>query len=481
MGSDRGNSQWRTERFFVADRRMGWVVGSLSLTASQVSAGTLVGAVGIHYLFGVSFVTVWLGIWLGWLVSMYYVAPQLRQFGGVTVPEFLGARFDDDGAGGARVQALTATLVALIFLVFTAAQYIAGGVLVETVLGVPPAYGMAAIMGLTLVYTAAGGMRASIATDVLWALLMILGLAVATASTLVTVGGPVELYGEVTATAPSLLGFGMPAEELLSFALAFGLSITVAPYEVSRVYAMESESTVAPAIKASVALQAFIAVCVLVLGLAAAVLVPGLNSPDTAIAELITSQLGPVAGWLLVGGVVAAILSTVDSILLVSASAVAYDLYGMVLQGHGNSRGDGNARPRNDGGVPTRSPRGAGFDDGRTLRVARLVTVAAAVVPFGLALNSGLLGDLVQVVVALYGALVAGTLFAPVLLGIQWDRATTRGAVAGVLAGFVAVAGWHLLWTVYEVVPGPLGLVPPTAAGVVCSTPAVVVVSLLDR
>jgi SSS family solute:Na+ symporter/sodium/proline symporter len=269
----------------------------------------------------------------------------------------------------------------------------------------------------------------------------------------------------------------MPAEELLSFALAFGLSIAVSPYEISRVYAMKSDSTVAPAVKASLLIQAFIAVCILVLGLVAAVTVPGLDNPDAAVSELIRSQLGPAASWLLFCGIIAAILSTIDSVLLVSASAVAYDLYGMVLK---DGREGSRTGSSYTGWTAAWSFGNPPSGDRHTLRVARLGTVVAAVVPLFLALNRGLLGDLVQTVVALFGALIAGTLFAPVFLGIQWDGATTRGAVAGVLVGFSTVVAWHLLWTTYEVVPGALGLLPPTAVGVGCSTAVLVFVSLLE-
>ncbi|MHC3438674.1 sodium:solute symporter family protein [Natrialbaceae archaeon A-gly3] len=448
----------RTEWFFVAYRDIGWVAGSLTITATQLSAATLVGAVGIHYLFGVSFVLVWVGIWLGWLVSLLYIAPQLRRFGGVTVPEFLGARFPNDGADGARVQALAAVLVATIYLVFTAAQYVAGGVLVETILGVPAIYGMIGIMGVTLAYTAAGGMRASVLTDVVLAVVVFVGLLVAVWHSLSTVGGIGTLYVELIETNPGHLGVAMPAADLLSFGLAFGLSLAVGPYQISRIYAMENERTVRISILAAIGMQTVVAACVLLLGLIAVVTFPDLADPDAAVPELIRSLLGPVASTLLLIGIVAAILSTVDSVLLVSASAIAYDLYASVFL---DERGSADT--------------GA---DHRTFWVARLATVAAAVVPLGLALSPGLLGELVQVIAALFGALIAGTLFVPVLLGIQWGRATTGGAVAGMLAGFVTVVVWHLVWTVYDVAPGPLEYVPPTAAGVLASAVAMVAVSV---
>jgi len=476
--SSRNPSVPEVERFFVTDRSVGWLVGSLTLTATQVSAGTLVGAVGLHYLFGVSFAAAWPGIWLGWFVSMYYVAPQMRRFGGVTVPEYLAARFDGDGAGGKRVLALTSTLVGLVYLVFTAAQYVAGGVVVETILGVPRLYGMAGIMAVTLVYTALGGMRASILTDVLLALLMVLGVAVAAFVGVRSVGGPTALFEGVRSVDASLLGFAMPLDELLGFALAFGIAMTVAPYQISRVYAMTDEATVQTAIKGTVVVQFVIAVCITVLGLVAVVSFPELADPDAAVAELIVSLFGPVAGWLLLAAVVAAVVSTLDSVLLVSASSVAYDLYLGVLRGEA-----AEDRTPDEARLSRQRPKvSLSAEDGKkALLVARSATVVVAVVPFVLALRSGLLGELVQVIVALFASLVAGTLFAPVLLGIHWEGATTRGAVVGVVTGFVVVVAWHFLWTVYDVLPGFLGHVPTTAAGVLCSGIAVVVVSLLEN
>ncbi|WP_436907588.1 sodium:solute symporter family protein [Halosimplex marinum] len=453
--ADASQRRSAVEEFFVADRDVNWVLGSASLTATQVSAGTFVGTVGIHYAVGVSFIAIWPGIWLGWLASMLYVAPQLRRFGGVTVPEFVAARFDADGANGRRVRALVAALVAAIYLVYTAAQYVAGGVVLETVLGVPDYVGIAALAALALSYTLAGGMRASVRTDAVQVVVMVSGLVAAVALGLARVGGPAALYERAVAADPALFGWGMSPVDILGFALAFGLGVTVAPYEVSRVYAMESPETVSRAIRGSVAIQAVIAVCVAALGLVARVRYPSLATPDAALPTLAQSLLGPVAGGLLLLAVLAAVISTIDSVLLVSSSALAYDLYaGVVRSGEGNDRDAGGAD---------------------VLAAVRLSTVVAAVVPVALALRPGLIGGLVQVIVALYSALVAGALFAPVVLGLHWDGATTGGGVAGVVVGCAAVVGWHVLTAVAGAVAPPLSLVPPVAAGVAASALAVVV------
>lgn len=446
----------QVERFFVADRDVGSLAGSASLAATQMSAGTLVGTIGIHYAVGVGFAAIWPGIWLGWLISMLYIAPQLRAFGGVTVPEYLATRFDGDGADGSRTRAIVASLIALIYTVYTAAQYIAGGVILETTLSIPRLWGMVALVVVVLAYTTVGGMRASIASDGAQVLLMLAGLLLAAAVGLQRVGGPAQLVREARALDPSLLGMGMPIADIAGFALAFGLGIIVAPYEVSRVYAMESPETVRSAIRGSIAIQAVVAVCVVVLGLLARVTYPALSTPDAAIATLAESFFGPVVGGILLLAVLAAILSTVDSIVLVSSSALAYDLYVALL--------------RPVGGID-------GVEDD-ALAVSRLTTVLVTVVPLALAVRPAMLGGLIQLIVALYSALIAGALLVPVVFGLHWERARTPAAIAGVLVGTAAVAGWHLLTDATATLGPPVSVLPPVVVGVGASALVVVAGSL---
>jgi SSS family transporter len=470
MGTDRIADELSTyadaaavRRFFVTEGTVGRLAGSASLAATQLSAGTLVGTIGIHYAVGVSFLAIWPGIWLGWLFSLLFVAPQMHRFGGVTVPDYFAARYADDGANGDLSRAVVATLIAGIYLVYTAAQYVAGGVLLQALFGVPQLWGMAAIVALTLAYTAIGGMRASVVSDVVQIALVVVGLLAAVAVGLGEVGGVGALYRQSVAVDPALFGFGMTPTRIAGFAMAFGLGMAVAPYEIGRVYAMQDEETVVAAIKGSVAIQAVVAVCVAVLGLVARVLFPDLGTPDAAVVELALSMLGPVAGGLLVLGILAAILSTVDSILLVTASAIAHDLYACTLRGRVVDPAWVDRLPGSDRDV---------------MVVTRVATVAGAVAPLLLALRPEALGGLVQLIVALYATLLAGTLFAPLVLGLHWERATTAGGLAGVLVGVSAVLLWYLGTSVTATVTGSVAATPTVLVGVLASCVSVVAVSL---
>src|SRR4029453_17852637 len=84
--------------FLAAGRSIGPWVGGAVLAAPQISAGTFVGTLGRHYLTGVSWVWIWFGVWAGWLISAMFVAPKLRRFGALTVADYVGKRFNSEGA-----------------------------------------------------------------------------------------------------------------------------------------------------------------------------------------------------------------------------------------------------------------------------------------------------------------------------------------------------------------------------------------------
>ncbi|TKX84426.1 sodium:solute symporter family protein [Halorubrum sp. SS5] len=446
------------ESFYAADRRVGSAVGAMSLTATQISAGTLIGTIGIHYAVGASFGLVWVGIWCGWITSLLLVGPHLRARGGITVSEFLSERFDGDGVA---VGGTAAALVSVIYLVYTTAQYVAGAVVLDAVFGLPRIVGIAAFAAVALSYTLVGGMRLSVYSDAVQVAALLVGVVTATVVGVGRIGGVGALLDAAATVDPALVSGASAPALTVGLALSFGFGIAVAPYELSRVYAMRDPETVRRAIPLSIGIQAVIAVCVLALGLLARVRFPGLADPDASVVRLALDLFGPVVGLLLLGAVVAAVLSTVDSVLLVTSAAVAHDIYERTLPALGIVDDPEPARVR---------------------RVSRLATVGAAAVPAVLAVDPGPFGGVVQLIVALYTSVLGATLFVPVLGGLHWEAATRDGALAGIVGGFVAATGWQV---VTEVSPidalGPLVALDPVVPGVAASAIGFVGASLLDR
>src|SRR6201996_7316668 len=125
------------EDFLTAGRSIGPWVGGAVLAATQISAGTFVGTVGRHYLAGVSFVWVWPGVWFGWLISALLVAPKLREFGAVTIPDFLAVRYNSRLARG-----LSAILIIFAYTILLIAQYQACGEIFQAIFGLNPGWAM---------------------------------------------------------------------------------------------------------------------------------------------------------------------------------------------------------------------------------------------------------------------------------------------------------------------------------------------------
>ncbi len=401
----------RTEvDFLAAGRSIGPVVGGAVLAATQISAGTFVGTAGRHYLAGVSFALIWFGVWAGWVVSALWVAPKLRRFGALTVPDYVRVRFGSPAAG-----ALAGILIVISYTIYLVAQFQAGGEIALTVFGVPPLTAMLLIVASTALYTLLGGVRSSSYIEFLQTLIMVGALVVAVPVLLYHAGGVRAPLRFLHSLDPRLTGWFYRPRELIAFGVAFGLSIAAAPYELTRFYSMRDERTVRRAIAVSVGFQAIIGACILAVGLLTRALFPHLASQDQATAIMAFEVLPPLVGSLLLVAMLSAIMSTVNSVLLVTGAGVAHDLYGRFVR-------------------PDAS-------EAHLLTVNRIAIVVLALLPVWFALQK--LGD-VQGIVVEQSKFIASFFFVPVVVGLNWRRGTARGAMAAMVGGFLACLGWEL-------------------------------------
>ena len=164
-------SYFRTDTevdFLAAGRSIGPLVGGAVLAATQISAGTFVGTAGRHYLAGVSWWWPWIGLWCGWLVSAFFVAPKLRRLGALTVPDYISARYGSPIAG-----ALAGILIVVAYTIYLVAQFQAGGEIAEVVFGMRPITAMLIIVASTALYTLLGGVRSSSYIEFLQTLIMV--------------------------------------------------------------------------------------------------------------------------------------------------------------------------------------------------------------------------------------------------------------------------------------------------------------------
>ncbi|PYQ98720.1 MAG: hypothetical protein DMF97_12130 [Acidobacteria bacterium] len=396
--------------FIVAGRTLGAVVGGATLAATQISAGTFVGTVGLHYMAGVCFAWVWPGAWLGWIVSVVFVAPKLRQSGALTIPDYFARRY------GATSRTVAAMLIGVAYTIFLVAQYRASGIIVHAVLGWPEWTGIALILASTTIYSLLGGLHGGARIDLLQSVVMVTGVVSAVPYLLGHLGGLNGLAHQLAAIDPRLLGWFYGWRELLAFGAAFGLSLAATPLEITRFLAMRDLTTARYAVGVAFIFQAIIGASIMMIGLSMRALFPDLPSGDLASSVMAAHVLTPVAGSLLIVAAFSAIMSTVNALLLVAAASLAHDLYAPIVN------------------------RLAG--DRALLLANRVAILALALVPVWFAVHDV---PLVQFIVLFQAKLVASFFFAPIVIGLNWAHGSAAGALASMLTGLVVCVWWSLL------------------------------------
>jgi len=396
------------EDFLAAGRSIGPWVGGAVLAATQISAGTFVGTLGRHYLTGVSWIWIWFGLWSGWVVSALFVAPKLRRFGALTVADYVGKRFASEGA-----RTLSAALIILTYTIYLTAQFQAVGEIASAIFGVPPITAMIALLASTGFYTALGGIRSSSYIDFIQTLIMVMALLLALPVVLAHTGGLTALGEYVGSIEPRVTGWWFSGRELLAFSITFGLATAAAPYEMTRYYSMRDVRTVRRAIGISMVIQVLIGGSVMILGIGMRGLFPYLPSPDQASSILASTVMSPLLGSLFLVAMMSAIMSTVNSILLVTGGAFAHDLYKRLINPAATER--------------------------RLLFVNRASIVVLGLVPFWFAMQR--FGD-VQTIVVEQAKFIASFFFVPVVLGLNWRRGTKEGTIWSMVAGFSGCLVW---------------------------------------
>jgi SSS family transporter len=418
-----GRKNKGTEDFLVAGRSIGPIVGGAAFAATQMSAGTFVGTIAVHYLTGGSFLWIWVGLWFGWLIAATLVGPKFQAFKGLTVPDYVGKRFNSKSARG-----ISALLILVAYTVYLTAQYQAGGNVFQTLFGIPFIWGVIIIIFITLFYTMFGGMRATAYSDFIQAVVMA-GCFFAAIPLLFSQAGGSEFVGTfLNSFSPSMLSWHFGFKDLLGFGAAFGFSMAAAPYELARMYTLRSRKTVKLAIGFSFIFQAVVAVSVAAAGMAIRTLYPYMPTPDIASTILAVNILPPIVGSLIILAIIAAIMSTVSGIMMVSASAFSHDFYATMI------------KPK--------------ATDKERMMVNRLAVLILGIIPVFLAMKQM---DIVQFIVVLQASLTASFFFSTVVLGLNWKRGTAAGAIVSMLGGFFTALFWYIggnPWGLKEVIPG---------------------------
>lgn len=433
--------QTKTEAdYFVAGGRLGWGLGGASIAANQMSSGLFIGTVGIMYTVGWSFGWVALVFPLAYWFMVSVIAPRFNRNRQLTLADFLAGRYYSQS-----IRLVAAAIILIAFIVYIQAQLVAGGLVASTVFGVSLTTGMIIMAVVQILYTLIGGMLADTYTDFIQMMMMLLGALVGVPVVLHNVGGVDNLFTYVAAANPIALTWkGMPPALLFTLGLAFFLGAIARPEQLVRFYAMRDMPTIRKAIAFVIALVGAAHGLVFLIAMGARVLFPALPKADQAMPLFVSTAMPVVMGALLMAAITAAMMSTLDSLLLVAGSALSHDIYGIL-------------RPR--------------ASEREKLWVGRIGTVVVGVASLGLLVAGIGGGQIVQLIVALFSALIGSAFCVPVVGGVIWRRATREGALAAMIGGLAAAIGWRLF--------GNTQLFDPVMPGFLVSLVLMVVVSYL--
>ena len=449
--------------FYTAGGRITARQNALAVAGDYLSAASFLGTIAVFFSFGTDGLLYAVGAVAGWPIATFLVGERLRNLGRYTFSDALGYRLAER-----PVRFLAAISTLCLSGSYLIAQLVGAGTLVQTLFGIPCSHAILLVGTLMMVYVTVGGMVATTWIQIVKATLLLL-------TSFVMVLLVVRMFG---ASPDSIIGAALQAQRdpsrflrpgrlvpdgisAVSLALAFALGPAGLPHILMRFFTVKDAQTARRSLSYATTIIALFQLLVIVLGYAAAALLPkelpgGPNMASVHLARILGGEtlLGITAAVTF-----ATILAVVSGLTLAAASAVSHDLYKHVWK------------------------RGA-VSEAAELRVSRSATVLLGLAVMGLAIlfqreNVGFLATLPLV--------IAASVNSPILiLTMYWRGLTTSGAVAGGLTGLLLSVGLIVLskkvWVdVLGHAHAPFGYEYPTLFSLGAALLVALVVSVADR
>lgn len=458
------------EDYFLGGRQLNGFVAALSAQASDMSGWLLMGLPGSVYALGTGQAWIAVGLFAGTVLNWLFISGRLRRYtiranNALTLPAYFENRFHDRKRVLLLISSIT---IVIFFLVYTASALAAGGKLFHSVFGID--YKIALTIGalVILAYTFMGGFLAVCATDFIQGTLMLVGLLVVPLVALGLIGADniapiLDQSGAAGGSAAflSLINDGTgryKAVDIIS-QLAWGLGYCGMPHILVRFMAVKNETELKKSKGIAIGWVALSLVFAVIIGVVGrAYLYPEVltgGAEENVFIEMIVKMFTqdiriPVIGGIFLCGILAAIMSTADSQLLVSASSMAEDIFKGVFK--------------------------KDADDKTVLNISRITVVVIAVLAYVIALNPN--SSIMGLVSNAWAGL--GAAFGPtVLLSLYWRRTNFYGAVSGIAVGALTVIVWDYIPLAGGATLGTVTGLYSLAVGFAFSLAAIIIVSLL--
>lgn len=434
------------EDYFLGGRNLGGWTAALSAQASDMSGWLLMGLPGAVYIAGTGEIWIAIGLLIGTILNWYIVSARLRKYtivagNSLTIPSFFQNRYRDNKG---IIKIVSASIIAVFFAVYTASAFSSGAKLFATLFARDPKsseldttvyiIGLCISAVVILIYTFMGGFKAVCTTDFIQGMLMLVAiLAVPIIAFAILQSGEGfnnALLAKGVENPDNFLNFfknddgsPVPAVSIISN-LAWGLGYFGMPHILIRFMAVKSHNEIKKARRVAITWVVISLAASCFIGLIARGFLSVQLSADAKetvfirTIQQIFSGNGILIfiGGIFLCGILAAIMSTADSQLLVTASAVSEDMYKGVINKNANEKS--------------------------SLLVGKIAVVVVAVIAFVIALDpKSSIMDLVSDAWAGFGAA-----FGPVvLLALFWKRSTLAGAISGMAVGALTVIVWDYI------------------------------------
>ena len=440
--------------YFLGGRELSPAVSAISAGASDMSGWVLLGLPGYAYLAGLEAAWISIGLVIGVAANWMLVAKRLRIYSAllddaVTLPTFLQRRFADQTPW---LKVIASISILLFFLFYVGSGLIAGGKLFNEVFGFDYHIAVFVSVTLILVYTLFGGFLAVSWTDVFQGLLMLLALACVPVMVISQSGGVGEFTSQISQTNPELLNIFTDANGdalglmFIVSTMGWGLGYFGQPHILARFMALRSASETSKAASIGIFWATVCYLLAIIVGLSGVAYLPDLLPDSEKVFIALTGLIfHPLIAGILLAAILAAIMSTVDSQLLVCSSSLAEDLYPLMVKKQLSTE--------------------------NRLQVGRIAVVVLALCATLLAMQPD---SKVLDVVSYAWAGLGASIGPAILVSLYWKKMTSSGALAGIVVGGLTVIVWSQLqggiFNLYALVPG-----------FIFSLVAITLVSILDK
>ncbi len=444
--------------YLLGGRQLGPAVTALSAGASDMSGWMVMGLPGAMYLTGLSNIWIAFGLIAGAYINYLIIAPRLRAYtelanDSITLPEFFENRFEDK----TRLLRIVSSIVIIVFFtVYTSSGVVGGGKLFESSFGLSYELGLYVTAGVVVTYTLFGGFLAVSMTDFVQGCIMFIALVLVPVAILFDFGGYDAISDSVFKLSPSHLELtaGTTAVGIIS-SLAWGLGYFGQPHIIVRFMAIRSIRDIKTARRIGMTWMIVALFGAMATGFFgyAYVAETGIEMGDPETIFIVLSQVlfHPLIGGFLLAAILAAIMSTVSSQLLVTSSSLTEDVYKAFI----NKKAS----------------------DKQLVLMGRICVLLVALAAIAMAYDRE--SSILNIVSNAWAGF--GAAFGPlIILGLYWKRMTFAGALAGIVVGASTVLIWiYAPFTIggespskviYEIVPG-----------FIFSTISIIVVSLVSN